>query len=370
VSRRANGDGQLRQRTTGLWEGRYSVWVGGALRQRSVYAASKDEAAAKLRAAQAQRDRGVVVRPGQERTVAEFTAFWLASARSKVRPRTLESYGDLARLHLLPHLGRVQLTRLRPEHVQRMESAMLAAGLSAKTVRNAHFLLHDILGQALRWDRVAVNVVGKVEPPRLERTEMRALSADEARRMVAAAEGHELEALLLLAVHTGMRQGELLALRWPDVDLEAGRLRVAASMVRLKGRPALRAEPKSDRGRRTVLLTAPAVVALRRHRREARVLDPRGHVFADAGGGPLSASTVQKRWRRFGDGAGLPPEVRFHDLRHTWATLALEQGIPLPLVAEQLGHDPAVTMRTYAHVTTAMHERAAALMGDLLGRRQ
>jgi integrase len=198
---------------------------------------------------------------------------------------------------------------------------------------------------------------------------MRALDAGEARRMVAAVEGHELETLFLLALATGMRQGELLALRWPDVDLDAGRLVVAASLVRLKGRPALRAEPKSDRGRRTVQLPAPAVEALRRHRREARVLDPRGHVFTDGCGGPLSASTVQKQWRRFADGAGLPLGLRFHDLRHTWATLALEGGVPLTLVAEQLGHDPAVTMRTYAHVTTAMRDQAAAVMGDLLAQR-
>lgn len=268
-----------------------------------------------------------------------------------VRPRTLASYQYLAKRHLVPHLGRVQLSRLRPEHVQGMEAAMLAAGLSAKTVRNAHFLLHRALAQAVKWHRLSVNVVSLVDPPRAVRVEQQSLSAQSARQLVELVAGTDLEAIVVVALTTGLRQGELLALRWPDVDLDGARLRVSGSMIQLRGEAPRRVEPKSERGRRTVVLTSAAVAALRRHRQAHPSI---GLVF------PVSASTLQKRWRR------VAPGVRFHDLRHTAATLMLQGGVPLPLVAEQLGHDPAVTMRVYAHVTPTMRDQAAAVMDAVL----
>jgi integrase len=330
-----------------------------------VYAATKDAAATKLREALGRRDRGVVEAPARE-TVGSFLESWLEGLPATVRPRTAASYRQLTRQHLVPALGRVRLGRLRPQHVQALYARMLESGLSAKTVRNAHGVLHRALSQAVRWGLLHGNVADAVDAPRRVPVEMAALDSAEVRALLEAAAADPLGALWTLAVLCGLRQGELLAVRWPEVDLEAGTLRVTASMVRVAGEPVLRAEPKSHRSRRQVELPALAVDALRRHRQAARVLDPRGYVFTAADGGPLSASTAQKSWRRFRDAAGLPP-VRFHDLRHSAASLMLAQGVPVRTVADALGHDPAVTLRVYAHVTPAMRRQTAAVMDDLFG---
>jgi integrase len=223
-------------------------------------------------------------------------------------------------------------------------------------------VLHRALQQAVRWRLLSVNVADLVDPPRRQPPEMQALSPQEARQVLEAARDEELEALWVLALTAGLRQGELLALQWRDVDLEGGSLRVVASMVRMPGQEPVRSEPKTARSRRQVWLSDGASAALRRHRQARPSI---GYVFAREDGRPLSTTTVWKHWQRLLRRAGVRP-IRFHDSRHTAATLLLGRGVHPKIVSEMLGHATvAITLDVYSHATPAMSREAARAMDDL-----
>jgi integrase len=204
---------------------------------------------------------------------------------------------------------------------------------------------------------------------------MRALTPEQARQVLSAAEGDLLEAIYMLAITTGIRQGELLALRWPDIDLERGTVRVVATLEQRRGQEPVLAQPKTARSRRQVRIGSAAVEALRRHRAAAietalaggQPYDLDGFVFRRLDGKPLSMSIVLKAWVRLNACAGVP-RVRFHDLRHTAATLLLSRGVHPKIVSELLGHATiAITLDLYSHVTPTMQAEAAAVMDELLG---
>jgi integrase len=373
--KRDSGDGSLRLRPDGRWEGRFHVPSGTGRQRRSVFGKTRAEAREKLRSALNERDRGVAAVPARE-TVATYLETWLSGARSTIAPRTFQAYESSIRVQLIPRLGPTPLARLRPQHVQRMQSDMLAEGLSPKTIRNVHGVLHRALERAVKWHQLAANPCDGVDLPRRQRREMTALTAEQARIVLAAAQHDDLGALFVLALTTGMRQGELLALRWRDVDLDAGRLAVVASSVRLtprarallgveKAEP-VRGEPKTARSRRVVELPAVAVEALRRHREATKVVDVNGQVFTRPDGRILAVPHVWSRWRRLLERAGVPT-VRFHDARHTVATLLLGSGVHPKLVSEMLGHSTVgITLDTYSHVTATMHREAARALDGLL----
>jgi integrase len=372
MSRRARGDGQVRLRADGRWEGRY--WTDDG-RRRSVFAATKDEAGQRLRDATIARDRGTLTAPSKE-TVATYLQTWLAGAQPSLRPMTFQSYESIIRTQLAPRLGRIGLSRLRPQHVQQMEGAMLSGGLSPKYVRNCHGVLHRALDRAVQWHQLALNPADGVDLPQRQSREMTALSPDQARTVLAVMAADPLRALWTLMLTTGLRQGELLALRWRDVDLEAGRLAVVANSVRLTRRTRLllgvtsseplRGEPKTARSRRVVEMPSLAVEALQRHRQDCRVISLNGHIFTRPDGRVLAVQTVYERWHRLLERAGVPI-VRPHDARHTTATLLLGQGVHPKLVSEMLGHATvAITLDLYSHATPAMHREAASTLDALL----
>jgi len=243
-------------------------------------------------------------------------------------------------------------------------------------VAHLHAVLHRALEQAAQWGLTPRNVAKLVTPPRPARREMATLSPEQARASLEAAEGDRLEALYVLALSTGMRQGELLALRWRDVDLEGGTLQVRATLQRTRDGFQF-AEPKTARSRRQVALTKPAVEALRRHR--SRQLEERLQmgaawedndlVFANEVGRPIEAGNLIRRsFHPLLDRAGLQ-HIRFHDLRHTAATLALGKGVHPKIVAEMLGHSQiAVTLDLYSHVTPTMQRQAAEALEAALSR--
>jgi integrase len=376
-NKHANGEGSIRPkpRADGRWEGRYHVEVDGAWKRRSVFGRTKAEVAKSLREALTARDGGAVVASAKE-TVGSYLDAWLEGAASTIRPRTFASYAQIVRDHLKPGLGRTPLARLQPQHVQRLYQDLLSSGLSPKTVRNVHVTLHRALEQAQRWRLVPTNIADLVDAPRVRRQEMKALSPEEARSVLEAArDDDDLEALWTVALTTGLRQGELLALRWPEVELERGTLRVVASLVRLAGQEPQLAEPKSQRSRRQVELSAGAVDSLRRHRAGAieaalkvgRPYDRAGFVFRRTDERPLSVTTTWKRWRRLLEAAHVPP-MPFHSARHSAATLLLGRGVHPKIVSEMLGHSTvAITLDVYSHVTPAMHREAARVMDELLG---
>jgi integrase len=337
-----------------------------------VYARTREEIARKLAQLISAQQEGIPL-PVERETVATFFASWLDGARSTLRPRTWERYEEYVRVHVVPGLGRAPLQRLQPQQLQRFYQDRLDAGLSSTTVHQMHAVIHRALAQAVRWNLVTRNIADLVDPPRRRHHAMRVLSADEVRRLLDAVRGTRSEALLTLAVTTGMRQGELLALRWRDVDLDVAQLSVAATVQRSQQHGLVVAEPKTARSRRMVALTEGAVQALQRHR--AAVVEERLRtetwteldlVFPNRVGRHQEAGRLMAEYRRTLERAGLP-RIRFHDLRHTAASLMLARGVHPKIASEMLGHATiAITLDLYSHVTPTMQREAAATLDRLI----
>ena len=310
-------------------------------------------------------------------TVGDFLEAWLTEvARVTVRPRTYVSYRYVVGLHLTPALGDVVLAALSPADVQTFLNAKSASGLSPRTVGYLRGVLRGALAHAERTDLVTRNVARLARPPRIPRRRVSPLSVEQVRTLVAAIVGDRLEALYLVALGVGLRQGEILGLRWPDVDLEGGTLTVRHALARIDGRLEL-VEPKSVTSRRVVPLPAfvrDALVVHGQHQ-AAEPLPARPDppdpfadlVFVTTHGTPLDGITITRRFQHILAGAGLPHQ-RFHDLRHACASLLLAQGVPARVVMETLGHSEiSLTLNTYSHVMPSVGREAAERMDQLLG---
>ena len=371
-SRSATGGMIRRHPARGLWEARYTAADG---RKRSLYAKTRKEAQEKLRAALLEADHNIA--PVRERvTVSEYLDAWLAgSVRSRCRPRTVESYTETAERYIKPHIGRIELAKLTPDDVAAMMARLQARGtLSATTVRYSLVVLRIALGRALKTGRVHRNVATLVDPPARPHTEVTPLTALEVRKFLEAAEEDRLRALYVLAIGTGLRQGELLALRWSDIDFEASMLTVRHTLRR--GTRTLE-EPKTERARRTLRLGVEAREALLEQLRRQRLQrlaagpswDDRDFAFTTRHGHPLNGRNVLEAFHQVLGKAGLARRP-FHSLRHAFATLQIENGEELGVVSRVLGHSQvATTADVYAHLTPAMLERTANRMDAILKRR-
>ncbi len=370
MRKRANGEGSIYKRADGRWAASVSVEHG---KRKAFYGKTRQDVALKLAVAIKARQDGLPL-VAERQTVANYLQHWLETAKPTVRPRTFVRYEEYVRLHAIPELGRLSLARLSPQHLQRLYASRLDAGLSQTTVAHLHAVLHRALEQAARWGLVPRNVAKLVTPPRSSRQEMATLSPEQARAFLVAAQGDRLEALYVLALNTGMRQGEMLALRWRDVDLEGGSLQVRATLQRTSEGFTF-SEPKTAHSRRQVALTAPAVEALRRHRTRQSVerlsmgaaWEDNDLVFANEVGRPIEGTNLIRRWfYPMLERADLP-RIRFHDLRHTAATLLLGQGVHPKIVSEMLGHSQiAITLDLYSHVTPTMQRQAVEALEAVL----
>jgi integrase len=375
MGRRGNGEGSITRRNDGLYMGRYTVQTETGPKRKTVYAKTRKDVAEKLTKAMADRDSGLVF-DSENVMLSEYMRRWLNdSVKGSVKPKTFESYEWLARKHIVPALGHVKMKALSPAHLQGFYRSKLEAGLSPRTVQYLHVVLHRALKQALRWGLVPRNVAEAVDPPKPQKDEIKPLSRDEARRLLEAAHADRLEALYVLAIHLGLRQGELLGLRWEDVDLEAGTLQVRRSLSVTKEGPAFTA-PKTTKSRRSVKLTTRAAEALREHlQRQLAEIEKMGDLYRDDGlifsttvGTPINPRNLTGRsFKPLLKRAGLPQRVRFHDLRHTAATLLLSRGVHPKLVQDLLGHATiAITLDTYSHVLQGMGDQTAVAMEDAL----
>jgi integrase len=371
MGRRGNGEGSItRHKKSGLYMARYTVQMPTGSKRKTIYGKKREEVADKLARALAERAHGIVY-DDENLTVGEYLDSWLkGSVRGCVRPSTFDRYEIAVRVHIKPALGRLKLKKLASAHVAGFYQDRLAAGFAPASVNKLHVTLHKALDQAVRWHMVPRNVAEAVKAPRPSPEEMRTLSAVETRELLEAARDDKLEALYVLAVHTGMRQGELLALKWQDVDLENAKLGVRRTITMSGGRILL-GEPKTKKSRRTIRLTDAAVTALRKHldcqveeiERLGDLYQDQGLVFASKVGTPMNPTNLRRRsfaalLRR----ANLP-KIRFHDLRHTCATLLLSRNIHPKYVQELLGHaNIAITLDTYSHVVPGMENHAARAM--------
>lgn len=307
-------------------------------------------------------------------TLGDYLTHWLATyAQHNVRPTTYRSYEQLIRVHIRPALGNVPLQKLTPAHLQRFYSDKLVGGrsdgkpggLSPRTVRYLHSVIREALSQAVKWQLTTRNIADATEPPRGTRPQVQVWDRAEALRFLNVTGDDLYGPIWLLALGTGLRRGELLALRWQDIDLARGELSVRRNMVEL-GSKLVFQEPKTSAGRRSVRLSPSIVVALKEHRttqQERRLFvgywrDP-SLVFTTADGGPIAPRNLIRHFKDLIARADLP-KIRFHDLRHCHATLLLQEGLPAKIVSERLGHASiAITLDTYSHVLPNMQEQAA-----------
>jgi integrase len=377
AKRRGPNEGAIIDRTDteGRWEGRISLgWHNGKRRRRSIYAATHGELLEKMAKARKDLKLGLPLTSDRE-TVGSFLARWLEdSARPRIKPRTYERFAELLRLHIAPELASVKLEKLSPGHVQRLLTHKRREGFAAQTVVSIRNLLRAALNQALRWGIVGRNVATLVDVPRIERPPVSTLSADEARRFLEAAKGDRFEAVYTVGLALGLRRGELLGLQWDCVDLDNSRITIVRSLQRIAGKLQL-TDTKTPKSRRTVPLPQYAVRALRAHRTrqlEDRLAagpewQERGLVFTNISGGPVEPVTLRRRFKRLLKAAGLS-DARFHDLRHSAASLMLAQGVPLKTIQEILGHSSiAVTSGFYAHLGEQLKREAADAMDRVLG---
>ena len=381
---RANGEGTVSERADGRWEARYFAREDGQWRRRSLYGKTKAEANRKLREALRNRDQGVPT-PRSSAVLGDFLVTWLAGVEPSLKLQSRRRYRQVVEDYLVPSLGRRKLVDLSPEDLQAFYADRLAAGLSAATVRLAHFVLHRALTRALRSGKVSRNVAdaSMVDLPRLERREPAHLDADQARRAIAAAQGDRLEALWILGLTAGLRRGELLGLRWDAVDLDRG---VVDVRYTLEPDGSL-GEPKSASSRRQVPIADFVVASLRQHKgRQAADRLAAGNqwrepvlpviggqpitgglVFTNPFGRPLPPMVLLRAWGLLLGRAGLP-RMPFHAARHTAASLMAEAGIGPKVAAERLGHSsPNLTIGRYTHVSDGQRREAAADVERLLG---
>lgn len=315
-------------------------------------------------------------------TVGEFLQRWLRDyAQGAVRWTTLDSYRWLTEKHILPALGHIPLSHLKPLDLQQFYAQKLAGGrldgrggLAPRSVQYMHGLLREALGSAVKWQLLARNPAEAVDPPRRERAEMQVLDVGDVQAFLEAARGTRYYALWVLDVTTGLRRGEMLGLRWQDIDLEAGTLAVRQTLVCVRGKVLIQPRAKTQASLRVVSLPEAAVEALRTHRaqqederRFARDYQDNDLVFCTPEGRPVDPNNLAKRYfKPLLRQAGLP-DIRIQDLRHTHATMLLGAGVNLKLVSDRLGHTTTrMTADIYSHVLPRMRDEVAATVDKIL----
>jgi integrase len=372
MGKRGNGEGSITHRKDGLYMARYTVETATGAKRKTLYAKTRKEASEKLTVALAQAQKGITADAGAL-TVGTFIERWLEdSVRGSVRRSTYQRDESLCRVHIVTALGKKKLKTLSATDVQRFYRAKLDSSLSSATVHKLHVLLHKSLKQAQRWGLVPRNVADDVDPPKVHKEEVRPLTNEQARKLLDTVKGDRLEALYVVAVQSGLRQGELLALRWEDVDLEARTLQVRRTVTRNGGKLAV-GSTKTTKGRRTVKLTQGATEALQVHLgRQLVEIDKAGDKWQENGlifctGKRTLINPTNLRKRSFAPllkRAGLPT-ITFHQLRHTAATILLLNNVNPKVVSELLGHATiAITLDTYSHVLPNMQHSAVAAMEE------
>ena len=377
AKKRANGDGSIRKRKDGRWEGRYVVGhdpITGKMISRNVLGKTQAEVKEKLRTAIENSKRLDYTQTGKY-TVGQWMDEWFeAYAKVKVRPSSHQTYKGYIENHIKPNIGDIPIEKLTSLQLQkfyrllltegripRIESEKQPRGLSAKTVRNINQVISSAMDMAVRHKLILSNPTEGCELPKVEHREMKTLPAEQLGAFLREAKESGVYELYYMDLATGLRRGELLGLKWEDIDLQNGIIHVRRQVARVDGE--VKELPlKTKNSYRNISISQDAVAMLT----EMEAHRSSDYVFPSSTGGPISPDSVNNMLHRVLKRAGLP-SIRFHDLRHTFATLALQNGVDIKTVSGMLGHFSAgFTLDTYAHVTTSAQKEAARTMGNIL----
>src|SRR4030042_1000645 len=370
--------GHIRQRSKGSW----TLWVDlgcdpetGKRQQKTLTIhGSKKDAERELRTILTRIEGGILIKP-TKLTVGEYLEQWLRDyVITNTAPSTADGYSDIVRSHLIPELGQLLLNALQPSHIQAYYARMLErgrrdgkGGLSAQTVKHHHRVLHEALKYAVKHGIIIRNIAEAVDPPRPDSKEMVTLEPENVHVFLDAAHDTPYYVPFYTALYTGLRRSELLGLRWRDIDLDLATLSVVQTLHHVPKKGYVFREPKTKRSRRLVDLSPSLALLLREHRAnkelEKKLL---GHmlmtddlVFCYPDGTPLPPNSVPKAFKRIVKTLGIS-NIRFHDLRHTHATIMLSQGVHPKVVSERLGHSSvAITLDTYSHVLPGIQAAVA-----------
>lgn len=375
MPKRANGEGSIYQRKSdGKWVGSLSLDDG---KRKVFYGKTKKEVRDKLNEAIYEQQRGILA-TGPNVTLQEYLENWLENIhKPTIRLSTYLNYRKQLNNYLVPGLGAIKLQKLTPQQVQTFYTRKINEGLSPKSVNNIHGVLHKALDNAVKWNILPRNVCDAVTPPRVPRKELNYLSAEQAKILLKEVKEHRLEALLTLAITTGLRRGELLALRWQDIDFTDNSLQVKRAVSYFKAYGYVESEPKTARSRRTIMLPDFVITILTQHREHQAeqqrnagdVWVTKGLVFTNAWGDYYSPSTMLKVFKRFLISIDMP-QMRFHDLRHSAATILLAMKVHPKIVQEILGHSQiTTTMDIYSHAMPSLQDDATQQWEDKFGKK-
>jgi integrase len=378
MPKRGNGEGSIYpfKNKAGKvigYRGCYWIHTAEGPKRRYISGKKREDVRDKLAKALSDRANGLVFDAGAL-MVGEYLDRWLDDVRDTVRKSTHEGYEYAVEPHIKPALGRIKLKDLNPAQIRWFYRDRLDSGLAPATVHKQHVVLHKALKAAVADGLIPRNAAAGLKLPRITREEIDPLTEEESRRLLETACDDTLEALYVLALSTGMRQGELLALKWEDVDLDGGRVRVRRTLTHVDKAFVL-GEPKTKNSRRTIRLTKGTISALQAHlsrqleeiEEMGSLYQPGGLVFATEAGTVINPSNLRNRsFKPLLKRAGLPP-IRFHDLRHTCATLLLSKSVNPKVVSEMLGHASiSITLDIYSHLLPDMQEKAVAALEKML----
>lgn len=378
MTRRGNGEGSKpveRKNTDGDVIGYVAALRTQDGKRKYVYGKTQKEVRTKLAEVRRAHEDGRLV-VGKAQKVGDYLDAWLEAKRRRVRPTTVDAY-RLSVERLRPHIGHLKLSTLRPEHIETAYTELLK-GLGPRSVEQTHAVLKTALRAAVKRGLLGANPLEHVTPPRPPRAEMKVLTPEQVETLLQSTQGTDRHPLWAVLVTTGMRIGEATALRWEDIDWDAGTLAIRRTVHNVVGQGLQFGEPKTERSRRRIELAPGAVAALRlqqdlqewARRIAGAKWEEHGLVFPNTIGKPMDPGTVSDDLRAALKAAGLP-RIRTHDLRHTAATYLLSQGVHPKVVQELLGHSTVtLTLNTYSHVLPSLHKEVASHMDRLFPDRR
>jgi integrase len=369
AKKRGHNEGSIYRRANGTW----SVQATLQGHRLSCTFKTQRECQEWLKKIHSQIDEGMTL-ASTKMGLDDFLSSWLTGTKTSKGRSTWRHYEQLTRTYIVPNLGKIKIRDLRPEHIQAFYNKLFDREVGIYTIRKIHLTLHSALQQAVRVGMIERNPASFVQPPKEPATEMAILNESQVSQLLVAAQGSRLETLIHLAVISGARQMELLGLKWSDLDWVKQTLKIERQLLKPDGEGVKYSSPKTRYGRRTISLGKKTIEILRKHYEDQQTdrykageaWKEYGLLFSTQNGTPIHPRNLLRDYKKLLQAAGLPP-IRFHDLRHTAASLLLNQGVPVITVSRRLGHAKAsITLDIYGHLIATMQTEMAEMIDDLV----